>query len=80
VNCDEIQGYIEIGTVAGAPAFNSHIIGCILESGALCDSTQAEFVDTNGPVFTPATPTTMAMRRMADDATCAHVRGLFLGQ
>jgi hypothetical protein len=79
-NCDLIQGHIEIGTVGGASGFNSHIIGCIIEGGAVCDSTQADFVDANGPVFTPASPTTMEMRRMADDATCAHVRGLFLGQ
>ena len=80
MNCDQIEGHIEIGTVNGAPALNSHIVGCIIEGGALCNATQADFVDTNGPRFEPAPGTTMEMRRMADDATCAHVRGLFLGQ
>jgi hypothetical protein len=78
VSCDELRGELEVPSIGGNPALDSHIVGCKLaSSGAPCNTTQAQFVDTNGPDFQPATGTTFLQRRVPDDFTCAQVRGMY---
>jgi len=75
--CDELDGQVAINQIAGEPAIDSRIIGCVLESGATCDPTQVSFADSNGPNLRPSGGSTLVQRRVADTTNCAEVRGMF---
>jgi hypothetical protein len=79
-DCNHVSGTVSIPQLpsgSGNYAINSHIIGCEIAGGTTsCDSTQTQFLDSNGPIFTPST-STFASARLATGATCATVRALF---
>jgi hypothetical protein len=80
-DCDHASGTItipQIQTSGGTSkyAIDSHVLGCMLESGAACSSSQASFVDNTQPVFTPSGTTDFHSIRLASSATCADVRSM----
>ena len=78
LSCDELRGSLEVPNINGAPAFDSAIVGCRLSSnGALCNQSQADFVNTNGPDFRPTSGATFVQRRVREGFTCGEVRGMY---
>ncbi|HLK37613.1 MAG TPA: hypothetical protein VKU41_12725, partial [Polyangiaceae bacterium] len=79
-DCDHAAGTVAIPQLpsgSGNYAINSHIIGCEVAGGTTnCSTQQAQFVDNNGPIFTPSS-TTFSSARVAAGATCATVRSQF---
>jgi hypothetical protein len=79
-DCNHISGTVSIPQLpsgSGNYAINSHIIGCEIAGGTTsCDATQTQFLDSNGPIFTPST-STFSSARLAAGATCATVRAQF---
>jgi hypothetical protein len=77
-DCDHTSGSVSIPQIDGAPAINSHILGCELTAGGNCttagSNSQASFVDNTQPVFTPTGTASFASLRLPDSATCATVR------
>jgi hypothetical protein len=53
--------------------FDNHIIGCHIQGGGECDTTQRNFVDSNRTVY-KVTSATFTSKRIPLDATCAAVR------
>jgi hypothetical protein len=78
-DCDHVSGSVTIpripNTASGKFAIDSHVMGCDLVSGAKCSASQANFVDTTQPVFSPSGATEFTSVRMPG-ATCAMVRQL----
>lgn len=78
-DCDHFSGSVTIpripDTTSGKFAIDSHVIGCDLVSGTKCSASQANFVDTTQPVFSPSGATEFTSVRMPG-ATCAMVRQL----
>jgi len=58
---------------ANVTKFDNHVIGCHIQGGSECDTTQRNFVDSNRTVFT-VTSATFSSKRVADAASCADVR------
>ncbi len=52
---------------------DSHVVGCHVKDGAVCDAAQAKFVDDNQPKFTIKSAT-YEMVQIPATATCADVR------
>lgn len=77
-DCDHASGSVSIPEIDGAPAINSHILGCELTAGGNCttsgSNSQASFVDNTQPVFTPTGTASFKSLRLPDGATCATVR------
>ncbi len=73
-SCDELDGAVTIAAPGGVAAIDSSIIGCHVQGGTTCTSSQSGFIDENRPVFTPSGPGKMISVRMPDNATCADVR------
>jgi hypothetical protein len=77
-DCDHASGSVSIPEIDGAPAINSHILGCALTAGGNCttsgSNSQASFIDNTQPVFTPTGTASFASLRLPDSATCATVR------
>jgi hypothetical protein len=77
-DCDHASGSVSIPVIDGAPAINSHILGCELTAGGNCTTSgtnsQASFVDNTQPVFTPTGTSTFTSLRLPASATCATVR------
>ena len=75
---DELRGSLEVPNINGQPAFDSAIVGCRLSAtGNLCNTSQAEFVNTNGPDFRPTSGSTFVQKRVRDGFTCGEVRGMY---
>lgn len=66
-SCDEHAGTTMV------TAFDNHVVGCHLISGAECNADQADFVDSNRMVYVVKSGTYEA-KVVADDASCADVR------
>ncbi|MCC6215902.1 MAG: hypothetical protein IT376_13640 [Polyangiaceae bacterium] len=66
--CDRIVG------TATVYAFNNHIVGCRKQGGGDCSASEYQFVDDNRTVYQPGAATYESVI-VADDATCADVRG-----
>jgi hypothetical protein len=79
-DCNHASGTVSIPQLpsgSGTYAINSHIIGCEVAGGTTsCNATQTQFLDGNGPIFTPST-STFSSARLAAAATCATVRAQF---
>jgi hypothetical protein len=82
-DCDHASGTITIPQIQTSGsggtskyAIDSHVLGCMLESGADCSASQASFVDNTQPVFTPSGTTDFHSLRLAAGATCADVRSM----
>jgi hypothetical protein len=73
-DCDHASGVVAIQSLAGDPAVDSHIVGCRLQSGALCDAQQTSFADGNSPNFHPQGDGAFSMLRLAAGANCSAVR------
>jgi hypothetical protein len=65
--CETASGSADISK------FDTHVIGCHLESGGECNADQANFVDSNRMTF-QITGASYTMERVDDDASCADVR------
>jgi hypothetical protein len=63
----------EISGTATTQFFDSHVVGCRLESGADCSAGQADFVDSSRTVHKIGSGAFTA-KVIADTATCAEVR------
>jgi len=59
---------------ANVTKFDNHVIGCHIQGGSECDTTQRNFVDSNRTVYT-VTSATFSSKRIPSTATCADVRG-----
>jgi hypothetical protein len=82
-DCDHASGTITIPQIQSSGAggtskyaIDSHVLGCMLESGSDCSASQASFVDNTQPVFTPSGTTDFHSLRLATGATCADVRSM----
>ncbi|HVU05640.1 MAG TPA: hypothetical protein VHE30_28020 [Polyangiaceae bacterium] len=76
-NCDELNGSVAIQVLAGTPAINSTVIGCVRSDGQTCVQAEADFLNQNRPQFTPTGLGTFKSVRLAEGATCADVRARF---
>jgi hypothetical protein len=82
-DCDHISGTVNIPTINGKTAIDSHVLGCELADGGDCSTTasfgstsQAGFVDNTQPVFTPTGTGTFDSVRIPSGTTCASVRSM----
>lgn len=62
---------------ATVTSVDSRIIGCRLQSGTECSSTQSNFLDGNAIDYYVFNAATYALVKVADDATCADTRAAF---
>jgi hypothetical protein len=67
--CDSASGPAQV------LKFESHVIGCRRNDGAVCNTDEATFIDSNQPTFTVGSAT-YEMKQLPDGATCADVRAL----
>jgi hypothetical protein len=58
---------------ANVSKFDNHVIGCHVQSGGACTTTQRDFVDSNSTVYT-INSATFTSQKVSGDATCADVR------
>jgi hypothetical protein len=75
-DCDHISGSVSIPQISQKPAIDSHVIGCEIDGGTDCTSSQASFVDNTQPVFTPSGMATFKSIRLPNSATCQTVRSM----
>jgi hypothetical protein len=66
--CDQAAGSATISK------FDTHVVGCHLASGGECSTAQANFVDENRMIY-QIVDASYVMTKVADDASCADVRG-----
>jgi hypothetical protein len=60
---------------ANVSKFDNHVIGCHVQSGGACTTTQRDFVDSNSTVYT-INSATFTSQKVSGDATCADVRNM----
>jgi hypothetical protein len=60
---------------ANVSKFDNHVIGCHVQGGSECTTTQRDFVDSNRTVYT-INSATFTSQKVSGDATCADVRTL----
>jgi hypothetical protein len=82
-DCNHISGTVNIPTISGKTAIDSHVLGCELADGGDCSMTasfpstsQAGFVDNTQPVFTPTGTGTFESVRIPNGTTCASIRSM----
>lgn len=73
-DCNEIRAAVDIPPIDGTPALNSMVIGCIKTTGDPCSDSEASFLNSERPQFTPSGPGTLVSVRVADSAGCPDVR------
>jgi len=76
-SCDSFEAELEILTVAGKPAIDSTVVGCVKQSGGKCTAGDANFIDSNRPQFLPGGPGKLRTHRVPDGSKCEDVRALF---
>jgi hypothetical protein len=80
VSCDEVRAQVTIAGPNGSDGINSSVVGCQKQSGSDCTPTEANFIDSARPVFTPQGTGTLVSVRLSDNATCKDVRSRFPAQ
>jgi hypothetical protein len=73
-SCDEMRAGVDIVDIGGTAALNSMVIGCVKTTGETCSDSEASFVNSARPQFTPSGPGTLASVRIPDTAGCPDVR------
>lgn len=76
-SCDEFEAELEILTVAGKPAIDSTIVGCVKQGGGKCTIQDAQFIDSNRPQFLPGGPGKLRIHRVPDGSKCEDVRAFY---
>jgi hypothetical protein len=70
-SCDRSHGTITLKSI------NQSILGCRIKGGTTqCDASQTEFINANGPVWSPDGTSEIKMQRVAAAETCAGIRTL----
>lgn len=72
--CDEAKASVDIVDIDGTPALSSMVIACTKTDGQVCSQSEAVFLNTARPQFTPSGPGTLRTIRLPDAATCVDVR------
>jgi hypothetical protein len=72
--CDSAKGSVDIIDINGKPALSSMVIACTRTDGQVCSQSEAVFVNSARPVFTPSGPGSLLSVRLPDAATCADAR------
>src|SRR6185295_1576615 len=52
--CDRISGSVDVPSINGKPALDSHVVGCETSTGAKCTAANAQFLDQNQVKIQPA--------------------------
>jgi hypothetical protein len=76
-SCDEFEAELEILTVAGKPAIDSTVVGCVKENGGKCTPGDAQFIDSNRPQYLAGGIGKLRTHRIPDGSKCEDVRAFY---
>jgi hypothetical protein len=76
-SCTTGSGKVTVPTIGTKASIDTHILGCRVTNGTDCTAAEFELLDSAQPVYTPMGTGTVAMKKVADNASCAVVRASF---